>query len=135
MKPVTVPGGTRWRKEKEEEKEACQLARLHGGQEGSQAEEDQEIQIRRAVYSVPLQHASDRKIERIMGRRQDEFSGLLGLFRRLVWQHCLKCKHINSLFLELTHIILSIFGLSLPPIFFFFSCSLLGLHYRQILSQ
>lgn len=59
MKPVTVSGGTRWRKEKKEEKEACQLARLHGGQEGSQAEEDQEIQIRRAVSSKPLQHASD----------------------------------------------------------------------------
>lgn len=39
---------------------------------------------------------------------------------------------MNSLFLELTHVILSIFGLSLPPTYFFFF-SLLDLHYREIL--
>ncbi|RMC19183.1 hypothetical protein DUI87_03788 [Hirundo rustica rustica] len=45
--------------QEKEEKEACQLARLHGRQEKSQAEEELEIQKGRAVSSMPFHHASD----------------------------------------------------------------------------
>ena len=44
--------------EEEEEDEACQLAGLHSGQEGRQAEEEQQSQTRRAISSMPLQCAS-----------------------------------------------------------------------------